>query len=73
MTPAAFVEKWRKSTLKESAAYVGHFTDLCRMLGHPTPAEADPKGEFFTFQGKSGQTITTSFRFHVARVCPLLP
>ena len=62
MTPAAFVEKWRKSTLKESAAYQEHFCDLCRMLGQPTPAEADPTGEFFTFQkgvkkNAAGQTV----------------
>ncbi|MFP3870821.1 MAG: FAD-dependent oxidoreductase, partial [Syntrophobacteria bacterium] len=27
-----------------------HFIDLCRMLGHPTPAEADPEGRRFTFE-----------------------
>lgn len=36
--------------MKESAAYQEHFTDLCRLLGHPTPAEADPAGKWFTFQ-----------------------
>ncbi len=50
MTPQAFIEKWHKSRLKESAAYSEHFCDLCHMLGQPTPAEADPSGEFFTFQ-----------------------
>ena len=50
MTPQAFIEKWHKSRLKESAAYSEHFCDLCHMLGLPTPAEADPSGEFFTFQ-----------------------
>jgi len=49
-TPQAFAEKWRASTLKESAAYQEHFNDLCRMLEHPTPAEKDPTGSFFTFQ-----------------------
>ena len=42
MTPQAFAEKWRKSTLKESASYQEHFGDICRMLGHQTPIEADP-------------------------------
>jgi len=50
MSPQAFVEKWRGVTLKESAAYSEHFCDLCRMVGHPTPAEMDPHGNFFTFQ-----------------------
>jgi hypothetical protein len=68
MTPQAFTEKWRASTLKESAAYVEHFTDLCRMLGQPTPAEADPNGTSFTFQkgvtknlGSATKTIDTLF------------
>ena len=41
--------------LKESAAYQEHFTDLCRLLGHPTPAEADPAGKWFTFQAGAGK------------------
>gem|GEM_PF-2350132 len=50
MTPQAFIEKWRAARLKESAAYSEHFCDLCHMLGQPTPAAADPAGDFFTFQ-----------------------
>jgi len=50
MSAQAFVEKWRGVTLKESAAYSEHFCDLCRLIGHPTPAEMDPHGTFFTFQ-----------------------
>ena len=26
------------------------FIDLSRMLGQPTPAEADPEGDFYTFE-----------------------
>ena len=44
MTPGAFIAKWRVSELKESSAAQEHFIDLCRMLGEPTPAEADPTG-----------------------------
>jgi hypothetical protein len=40
LSPQAFVAKWRGAALKESAAYQEHFTDLCRLLGHLTPAEA---------------------------------
>ena len=50
LSPQEFVAKWRHASLKESAAYQEHFTDLCRLLGHATPAEADPAGKWFTFQ-----------------------
>jgi hypothetical protein len=36
LTPQTFVAKWRKTTLKESAAAKAHFLDLCRLLDHPT-------------------------------------
>ena len=51
MTPAEFIRKWHRFQGKESAAYQEHFNDLCRLLGQPTPAEADPSGnDFFCFQ-----------------------
>ncbi len=50
LSPQEFVEKWRKATLKESSAAQEHFIDLCRLVGHPTPAEADPTGQSFTFE-----------------------
>ncbi len=50
LTPQEFVEKWRKSKLKERSASQEHFIDLCRMLGHQTPAKADPEGTTFTFE-----------------------
>lgn len=50
MTPREFVKKWRQVELKERSAAQEHFLDLCRMLGHPTPAEDDPKGERFCFE-----------------------
>ncbi len=57
LTPQEFVNKWRKSTLKERAAAQEHFIDLCRLVGHQTPAEADPAGTFFTFEaGATKQT-----------------
>ena len=45
MTPYEFISKWRASALKERSASQEHFIDLCRLLGEPTPAEADPTGE----------------------------
>ena len=50
MTPGEFITKWRASQLKESAASQEHFIDLCRLLGEPTPAEADPTGERYCFE-----------------------
>ena len=50
MTPYEFITKWRASTLKESSASQEHFIDLCRLLGEPTPAEADPTGETYCFE-----------------------
>ena len=67
MTPGAFIAKWRASELKESSAAQEHFIDLCRMLGEPTPAEADPTGETYCFErgarkdtGESENTFPTS-------------
>lgn len=51
MTPAQFKRKWSRYQGKETSAYQEHFNDLCRLLGLPTPAEADPSGsDFFCFQ-----------------------
>ncbi|MCK4392324.1 class I SAM-dependent DNA methyltransferase [Candidatus Bipolaricaulota bacterium] len=50
MTPQEFVDKWRRSKLTERSAAQSHFNDLCRMLGQPTPAKADPEGATFTFE-----------------------
>jgi hypothetical protein len=50
VTPQLLIAKWKRADLAERAACQEHFIDLCRMLGHPTPAEADPTGEFFTFE-----------------------
>ena len=49
-SPQEFVAKWSKAALKESSASQEHFIDLCRLVGHPTPAEADPTGHEFTFE-----------------------
>ncbi len=50
LTPQAFVAKWKAADLSERAACQEHFLDLCRLVGHPTPAEADPTGESFAFE-----------------------
>ena len=50
MLPGEFIAKWRASELKERSAAQEHFLDLCRLLGEPTPAEADPTGERYCFE-----------------------
>ncbi len=50
LSPQEFVAKWSKATLKERSASQEHFIDLCHLVGHDTPAEADPTGQTFTFE-----------------------
>lgn len=50
MTPQEFVAKWDPSTLSERNGSHEHFLDLCKLVGHETPAEADPEGAWFTFE-----------------------
>ena len=50
MTPGEFIAKWRDSELKERSGSQEHFIDLCRMLGEPTPADADPVGDHYCFE-----------------------
>ena len=50
MTPHEFITKWTASALKERSGAQEHFIDLCRLLGEPTPAEADPSGETYCFE-----------------------
>lgn len=50
LTPQEFVDKWRKTELKERSAAQEHFIDLCRLVRHDAPAEGDPTGETYTFE-----------------------
>ncbi len=50
MTVQEFIVKWRQAELKERSAAQEHFLDLCNVLGHPTPAAADPTGDHFCFE-----------------------
>ena len=55
-TVDAFIRKWRTVDLKERSAAQEHFIDLCRVLGEPTPAEADPSGDFYCFERGATKT-----------------
>jgi len=50
MSPSEFAAKWKANTTKEIAGSKEQFIDLCRMLGYPTPTEADPTGDFYAFE-----------------------
>ncbi len=63
--PAAapeFVRRWSQSALREQQGSQSHFNELCHLIGHPAPTEADPAGTQFTFEkqvikadGKAGR------------------
>jgi hypothetical protein len=50
LTPAEFAAKWQGVTTTEKASAQSHFIDLCRMLGEPTPHDADPTGTQCAFE-----------------------
>ncbi len=50
MDIARFIAKWTHADLSERSAAQQHFLDLCELVGHPKPAEADATGERFTFE-----------------------
>lgn len=50
VTPNYFIKKWGQSQLKERSSAQEHFLDLCHLLGESTPAEIDPRGEFYCFE-----------------------
>ena len=45
MTPQQFIDRWKPVALSERATAQSHFNDLCRVVNHPTPTEAEPRGE----------------------------
>jgi len=55
MTPREFVEKWRAGGDERRDAQP-FFEDLCRLVGHPTPREADPEHTWFTYEAGASKT-----------------
>ena len=55
-SPQDFVSKWRQVDLSERSAVQQHFLDLCRLVGQPPPAEADPTGHDFAFEMGAAKT-----------------
>lgn len=49
MTPHDFITKWQTGGDERRDAQP-FFEDLCRLIGHPTPREADPDHTWFTYE-----------------------
>jgi hypothetical protein len=49
ISPRDFAAKWRVTRGKERSTAQEHFIDVCRLLGVPTPNEADPIGDRYAF------------------------
>lgn len=56
MTPNEFIAKWRGGG-KERAEAQSFFNDLCALVGHPTPREADPTRTWFAFEYGAEKTV----------------
>lgn len=55
MTPHEFIAKWRDGGDERRDAQP-FFEDLCRLVGHPTPREADPEHAWFTYEYGASKT-----------------
>ena len=58
LSAAEFAARWRENARRERASSQEHFIDLCHVLGVPTPNEADPTGEWYTFEAGAERTST---------------
>ena len=58
LSAAEFAAKWRDNARRERASSQEHFIDLCRLLGVQTPNEADPSGEWYTFEAGAERLST---------------
>ncbi len=56
ITPQDFVSKWKRVTSREKQTYQEHFIDLCHLVDHQTPNEADPSGTRFAFEMGAAKT-----------------
>lgn len=56
MTPNEFIAKWHGGG-KERAEAQSFFNDLCTLVGHKTPREADPTRTWFAFEYGAEKTV----------------
>ncbi len=57
LSAAEFAAKWRDNARGEIAGYQEHFNDLCRLLDHLTPNEADPSQDWYRFQKRVDKSL----------------
>lgn len=55
MTPQDFIAKWKNGG-DERRDFQSFFDDLCRLMNHPTPREADPDHKWFTYEYGASKT-----------------
>ena len=61
MTPQEFIQRWRNSRFGESQGATSFFDDICRLVGHPRPADIqDP--EDFTFEKKVLGSVADAYK-----------
>ena len=58
LSAADFAAKWQDNARRERASSQQHFLDLCELLDVPKPAEADPTGEWYTFEAGAERQST---------------
>jgi type II restriction/modification system DNA methylase subunit YeeA len=56
LSPTEFAAKWSGNYRPERAAAQEHFTDICEMVGVPTPNAADPSGDWYAFEKGATKT-----------------
>jgi hypothetical protein len=56
LTPQDFVSKWKRAEARERQSVQEHFIDLCSLVGHETPMQADPTGKRFAFEMGAAKT-----------------
>jgi hypothetical protein len=68
ITPQDFVSKWKRADARERQSVQEHFIDLCALVGHETPMQADPSGTRFAFEMGAAKTSGGSGWADVAKL-----
>ena len=68
LTPQDFVSKWKRAEARERQSVQEHFIDLCNLVGHETPMQADPTGKQYAFEMGAAKTSGGSGWADVAKL-----
>ena len=58
LSAADFAAKWQDNARRERASSQEHFIDLCRLIGAPTPGEADRSNKWYRFEAPAVRAST---------------